>query len=197
MVTPTRISAARPRDRNTPSFTASNPTVLDGSGNVHTLSEYWSNAEHGLALIFVRHFGCQFCREHVAALVKRYPEFVAAGVDVVVVGNGSPQRAQVFSHEMKTPFPVLTDPSGESYSAFRLSKATKGSIFDPHVILGGVRAAAKGYFPKRAQGDALQLPGQFLIDPNGVVWHADRPKSMADIPSPDALLEVARAIWST
>ena len=197
MVAPARISAAKPRNPNMPSFTASNPTVLDGKGTVHTLSEYWSNAEHGLALIFVRHFGCQFCREHIATLIKRYPEFVAAGVDVVVVGNGTPERAQVFSHEMGTPFPVLTDPSGEAYAAFRLTRAQKRGIFDPHVILGGIRAATKGYFPKAAQGDPLQLPGQFLIDPNGVVWHADRPKSMADIPNADGLLSVAKAIWTT
>jgi peroxiredoxin len=197
MVTPARISAARPRNQNTASFTASNPTVLDSDGNVHTINEYWKDAEHGLALIFVRHFGCPFCREHVASLIKRYPEFVEAGIDVVVVGNGTPQRAQVFSHEMGTPFPVLTDPSGEAYAAFRLTKATKRGMLDPHVILGGIRAASRGFFPKPPQGDPMQLQGQFLIDPNGVVWHADRPKSMADIPTADALLSVAKAIWST
>jgi hypothetical protein len=42
----------------------------------------------------------------------------------------------------------------------------------------------------------MQLQGQFLIDPNGVVWHADRPKSMADIPTADSLLSVAKAIWA-
>lgn len=193
----TQQQSAPVKARHTASFTASNPTVLDGEGAVHTLSEYWKASDKGLALIFVRHFGCPFCKEHVATLIKRQNEFTAAGVDIVVVGNGSAERAKAFAVQMKTPFPVVTDPSGEAYSAFRLKKAEKKSVFAPQTLLAGVRAASKGYFPKPVQGDPLQLQGQFLIDPHGVVWHADRPLTMSDIPSPDALLQTARDIWSS
>lgn len=193
----TDVQPPKAKNRHVASFTASNPTVLDADGVVHTLSEYWTAADKGLALVFVRHFGCPFCKEHVATLIKRQSEFTAAGVDIVIVGNGSPERAKAFTAQMKTPFPVVTDPSGEAYSAFRLKKAEKKSLFTPQVLLGGVRAASKGYFPKPTQGDPLQLQGQFLIDTHGVVWHADRPLVMSDIPSSDALLDVARAIWSS
>jgi hypothetical protein len=171
--------------------------VLDASGNPHNLSEYWEAADKGLALIFVRHFGCPFCHAHVEALIDRHNAFLSAGIDIVVVGNGSPQQAEVFSHEMRTPFPVLTDPTGKAYEAFGLGKASRVATFAPAAILGGIRAALRGHLPRRPQGDPLQLQGQFLIDGNGMTWHADRPKRMSDIPTVDALLQVASTIWAT
>lgn len=180
-----------------PNDLAVDVTVLDPNGKAHQLSEFWKRADMGLALVFVRHFGCPFCVEHVAELITHRTDFERAGIDIVVIGNGSPHQAGVFSHEMKAPFPILTDPTGDTYTAYGLGKATGSSMFDPRVVIGGVRAALKGHLPKRSQGDPRQLQGQFLIDRNGIIRHADRPKLMSDIPSPQALLESANRIWST
>jgi peroxiredoxin len=185
---PTTRAASRP---------APDATVLDASGDPHTLSEFWEAADKGIALIFVRHFGCPFCHAHVEALIHRHNAFLSAGIDIVVVGNGPPQQAGIFSHEMRAPFPVLTDPTGKAYEAYGLGKASRGAMFAPAAILGGIRAALLGHLPKRPQGDPLQLPGQFLIDGNGVIWHADRPRRISDVPTADALLEVGSAIWGT
>jgi hypothetical protein len=171
--------------------------VLDSTGKSHNLCEYWEAADKGIALVFVRHFSCPFCREHVKGPKRHRSRFLAAGIDVIVVGNGSSGQARVFSHEMQTPFPVLTDPTGSAYHAFGLGKASKAAMLEPRALLGGIRAAIKGHFPKRPQGDPLQLQGQFLIDSNGIIWHADRPSRMSDIPSADALLDTAHIIWET
>jgi len=63
------------------------------------------------------------CRSHVAQLGRLYPEFQAAGAEVLVILGDSPERAARYGAALHVPFPILADPTEEVYHRFGLHKA--------------------------------------------------------------------------
>lgn len=177
-----------------PGDTAPEATLLDANNHPVSLAGRWSAPDNGIALIFLRHFGCPFCKEHARALHLQRSGFQDAGVEIVMVGPGTPAEAAAFAEDLGLENPVLTDPDRAAYRAYGLGEAPVRSLLDPRVIAGGIRAAAKGFLPRKSSGNPLQLPGQFLIDRGGIVRSATRPRLMSDIPSASALLGEARVL---
>lgn len=171
-------------------------TVFDAEGETVALGDLYgsSNVQRGLALVFLRHFGCPFCREHARELNRRRDGFAAAGVEIVMIGTGTAEEAAAFRRELDLRACVLTDPDGGAYRAFGLVDAPLRSLLDPRVLAGGARAAIKGFMPRKPQGRALQLQGQFLIDRSGTIRSVARPRVMSEIPSASALLADARVL---
>lgn len=169
---------------------------LDAAGETVVLSDLYGgpDARRGLALIFLRHFGCPFCREHARELDRKRNAFRSADVEIVMIGTGTPAQADAFRHELDLSSPVFTDPDRGAYRAFGLVEAPLRSLLDPRVLAGGARAAIKGYLPRKPQGRAMQLQGQFLIDRTGTIRSVARPRVMSEIPSASALLGDARAL---
>ena len=61
----------------------------DGAG-VH-LADAWR--DHPAVVVWLRHFGCVFCREHVAEVRAARPDIEALHGGIVFVGNGTPRAA--------------------------------------------------------------------------------------------------------
>jgi len=173
---------------------APDATVLTVENRPVPLSGLWSGSQHGLALVFLRHFGCPFCKEHARELHRQRSGFREAGVEIVMIGPGTPAEAAAFIEALDLRNPALTDPDRSAYRAYGLAEAPLRSLLDPRTIAGGVRAAAKGFLPRTSSGNPLQLQGQFLIDRHGIVRSATRPRLMSDIPSASALLAGALAL---
>lgn len=173
---------------------APDSTVRTVENQAVTLSSLWSGSRTGLALIFLRHFGCPFCKEHAQALHGHRDAFGEAGVAIVMIGPGTPAEAAAFVDELGLADPVLTDRDRAAYRAYGLGQAPVRSLLDPRVIAGGVRAATKGFLPRTSSGNPLQLQGQFLIDHDGIIRSATRPRLMSDIPSATALLAAAKSL---
>lgn len=171
-------------------------TFLDADGEEVALGDLYAAAgvRRGLALVFLRHFGCPFCREHARELNQKRDAFRAAGVEIVMIGTGAAADAAAFRRELDLRDPVYTDPDGDAYRAFGLAEAPLRSLLDPRVLAGGARAATKGFLPRKPRGRAMQLQGQFLIDRSGTIRSATRPRLMSEIPSASVLLADARAL---
>src|SRR5215217_2607806 len=88
-------------------------TVEDARGGPVRLADLWRRGP--IVLVFIRHLGCMFCREHVAHLRDRYAAFQAAGAQVVVIGMGTPTQTRAFIEAHHLPFPVLSDPIRRSH----------------------------------------------------------------------------------
>jgi len=54
-------------------------------GNEIRLSDFWESAPKGIVLVFLRHFGCLFCREHAIQLRDHYAAFSDRGYQLVAV----------------------------------------------------------------------------------------------------------------
>src|SRR5690349_15511636 len=72
-------------------------TLDDDTGRPRELADLWR--DRALVLLFVRHFGCPFCREHLADVRDRYGEFVEAGGEVAVITMGTPEQAATFRQQ--------------------------------------------------------------------------------------------------
>ena len=62
------------------------------------------------------------CRTHAAQLGRLYPEFQAAGAEVLVILGDSEDRATRYGTSLHLPFPVLADPAHEVYHRFDLER---------------------------------------------------------------------------
>ena len=149
------------------------------------LSDFWETSVRGAAIIFLRHFGCIFCREHLIRLRKRYDEFT---IPIVTIGLGTAEDAAGMRDWLKIPFPILATSTTEPYADWGLGRATSATMLNPGMITSSIRALSKGARQGKATGDAMQLPGSFLVDQAGSIRWARPGSHPGDIASVDELL---------
>ena len=173
---------------------APNASVQTLNGDAVDLSTLWSGADRGLALVFLRHYGCPFCKEHAREIDSRSAELRVSGVHVAFIGCGTSDEARTFRDELRLTNPVFNDADRAAYEAYGIGVASAGSVLNPRVMAGGVRAAAKGFLPRRSSGHPLQLQGQFLVGRDGIIRSVSRPAVMSDIPPASDLLAQAMSL---
>lgn len=143
--------------------------------------------ERPVALVFLRHFGCIFCREH-AAWLAQHPE-----LNVVFVAHGTPEESASFRAEIDSPHPFISDPRRVLFEAFGLRRAGLGQILNLHVLSRGAQAWKNGYRNGRPCSDPLQLGGSFVVDRKGEVTWGKPAADAADNAPPEAIAEALQA----
>jgi peroxiredoxin len=166
--------------------------LLDDTGAEVRLGETW--AERPVALVFLRHFGCSFCREHVADLSAERERIEAAGGDLVAIGMGTPAHAADFRAESNLGFSLLV---AEDTSVHEEAGLTNGSwmrVLGPRAWPGIVRATRKGHRAKLTGADMSQLGGTFVVDTDGALLWEHRARDSADNAGVDEIVAaLARA----
>ncbi len=156
--------------------------VLDETGKSHELGSLWK--DHTAVLVFLRHFGCIHCRDHVVHLHARLDAIEGKGARMAVIGNGSPSFIAGFREETLYDGPVYTDPTLAAYRAAELKRSVAATL-DPRSLFGAAKALANGIRQGRTQGDQWQQGGVLVVAPSGEIrWqHAsDRPGDNASAP---------------
>jgi peroxiredoxin len=162
-------------------------TNADGA-EIH-LSDFWESAPNGIVLVFLRHFGCIFCRDHSTQLREHYAEFQDRGWQVVAIGQGTQARAAKFRADNDLPYPILGDRSLDSYRAYGLTHGGMGGLLQPKSWPAGVRSMLHGHRPGRPDGgDINQNPGTVLIDGSGRIHRARIGQHAGDFPSAREIL---------
>lgn len=130
-------------------------------------------------------------------MVKRAEEFRAIGVNILAISMSTPETLARYLKENALPFPLLADPTRDSYRAFGLERTSWGKIFRPRLIWKYLKLVARGGKVRRVpEGeDALQLGGDFLIDGERHVMWTFRSVDPADRPSVDVLLGEAMRVF--
>ncbi len=142
---------------------AQDSEVTYSTGEQSQLSDLW--AEKPVALVFLRHLGCMFCRAHVAEL-RQHPE-----MNIVHVCNGSLSDAEDFRLEMKSPFPFICDPEERLYDLYGLKQGDMSALFSPKVVAGAVKNLLKGNHQSGVKGNPKRLGGTYVVRPGGeIVW---------------------------
>ena len=144
---------------------------------------------HGgpLAVVFVRHFGCIFCRERTAQLCARKGEFEQRAVRVVLVGPGAPDKAARFALRHGCGFPVFTDPTLGVQKNAGLRRG-RWSTLRLRALVNLVRALRSGFRQTAVEGDAWQQGGALLFDGDGRLRHAQVDRVAGDPLDLDRLL---------
>ena len=120
-------------------------------------------------------------------------EFEAAGVNLVVIGQGTPEHARHFEEQHDLDLTLLVDPDRKTYKAAGAKKATLSELFGPRVVLRGLRAVAgERVVQGRTIGHPAQLGGVLVVAPGGAVTWAHLADDAGDNPPNATVLEAAR-----
>jgi peroxiredoxin len=120
-------------------------------------------------LVFLRHFGCQFCREMVHDLRQIAGE-LAAYPPVLFFFMGTVEEGRTFFEQHWPEARAVADEAKAFYTAFGVRRATFGQMFGIQVWTCRLRALSKGNFVGRAVGDPWIMPGAFLVHASDVLW---------------------------
>ncbi|CAN5680950.1 hypothetical protein BH23CHL5_BH23CHL5_07920 [soil metagenome] len=160
---------------------APDATLLNTDGKIVNLSAVWSSFDGDTVLVFLRHFGCIFCRQHAKELSASAERIRLAGGQVVLIGMETPQEAAEFARNQDVPFPVLSDADRSAYRAYGLPEGSIGQLAGPKVVAASLRAVANGAGVGKAVGNRRQLPGTYIVDNAGVIRFAKPAAHAGDV----------------
>jgi peroxiredoxin len=167
--------------------------VLDSTGARHALGDAWTEAD--AIVIFVRHFACAACSEHLAELRPRLAELETLGVRVIVVGNGASDQLAAFVVEQQLagyPVQVLTDPTLAAYRAAGLHRARLGTV-GPRALAALGLLALRGHSNGRVRGDRWQQGGTLYVRRGGELAFVQRSVRIGDRAAVAEVVELALA----
>ncbi len=188
----TMTPGARPGPRLSLGDQAPAAVVLDPDGGPVELASLWP---HGPVLVvFLRHFGCLFCRELLAELQERSAELAQAGLLVAAIGLGEPRHAQRIGQRYAPDLTVLAAPTADAYAAYGIVRAGMKQILSPRTFAAGARAALSGSAQTKATGDQQMVGGAFVVDRQGVVRLAHYDAFPGDKPDLDRIVALGRRL---
>jgi len=159
-------------------------------GLTTALSASW--AERPALVLFWRHFGCSCGMDRAARLRAELPDYRAAGAEVIIVGQGEPERAARYRELQNLDVPILSDPERSAYVAWGLLQGTTAQVlFDAddrflrcELDAGMELSASRHGTPRALVDDPWQLPGEFVVGRDGLIKFAHRYGWCEDYPDP-------------
>jgi hypothetical protein len=170
--------------------------VQDRQGRARRLGGYWEDG-HAL-LIFLRHFGCTGCREHVTALSPLLFEFHRFGLTTVFVGNGPATYIDEFIAQLDLAdrrVEVVTDPSLASFREADLVRSMWATL-GPRAIVDKIRGRLTGHTQPGVFGDYSQQGGALLVAHGGELRLHHKNRSLGDHASNPEILHAALALMA-
>ncbi len=138
-------------------------------------------------LVFLRHFGCTFCREALADLSAKREEIAALHTQLVLVHMTDNRIAEkYFSRFRLTGVTHVSDPLCQFYQGLGLVKGNFNQLFGLRNWIEGFQAGVlDGHGIGLQLGDGFQMPGVFMIREGQIIESfiheiaADRPDYLA------------------
>lgn len=142
-----------------------------------TLAE--TSHQENVLLVFIRQFGCLFCRENVTEMSKFQNVINDKKLKLVFVHMGDPAYAdEFFSKYFDHPVAHISDPGRHLYKSLNLKRGTFFQLFGPMTWLRGFWVTfIKGIFQGRTEGDPLQLGGIFILSRGQIVYEQKIPRA--------------------
>jgi peroxiredoxin len=146
----------------------------------HTVTELAD--KQPVMLVFLRHFGCTFCKEALMNIKKLRLKIEQQGTKIVLVTMvEEKQSLEELQRYNLADVEYISDTESLLYKAFKLRRGTFTQLFGWKVIVHSIRLLfTKGLFLSSPQGaDIYQMPGIFVIY-KGSVMKQFIHKSVAD-----------------
>ena len=148
------------------------------------------NQKMRVLLVFLRHFGCTFCRETLADISEVRASIETKSIKIVLVHMGPIDDALGFFKNYNLPnINHVLDEEASLYHSFGLENGTIGQLFG---IQEFTRGFQQGLLKGRGLGapkrNSYQMPGVFLLEKNQILaQHIHR--SASDNPNYQKILE--------
>jgi hypothetical protein len=140
-------------------------------------------------LVFLRHFGCMFCRETLSdmrAVSESDPRFPKP----LFVFQGSRMEGKAFLRRYWPQLRAVADPAADFYEGFGIERGGLIKMLGPAVWSARSRAQEKGHRNGERSGDIWRMPGVFLTRRNVILWSHDY-RHPADQPDYRLICETA------
>ena len=135
-----------------------------------------------LMLVFLRHFGCTFCKEALADLSAARAEVERLGFNIALVHMSDVNEAQQTMRRYQlSDLHHYSDGSCEMYRSFGLERGTAGQLFGLSVVLRAIAATLRGHIVGPLAGDGFRMPGVFFLY-RGEIHGSFRHRTAADRP---------------
>ena len=137
-----------------------------------------------LLVVFLRHFGCVFCKEAMSELGKEWNSIKEMGTQLVLVHLSDPETAETFFQKYGLKgVDYVTDPDGIVYQQFGLLKTTMKQLMGLKVWLRTFQQGVlEGHgLNSHLIGDGFQMPGVFQVY-QGEIRESFIHKTIADKP---------------
>ena len=141
--------------------------------------------ERPVLLVFLRHFGCTFCRQAIDDVAQVRGKLAERGVQVAFVHLGSPERAKpYFDYYKLSDVERVSDPDGALYRnpVFALARVNLLHMIRPAVWIGWLRGAVFKYKIGLLKEDIQQMPGVFFLKDREIAT-VFRHRTIADRPN--------------
>jgi peroxiredoxin len=145
-------------------------------------------------LVFLRHFGCVFCKESLNDISKKRKIIESEGIKIVLVHMADFDMAdQYFKKFGIKNIEHVSDPECKYYAMFGLVKGSFSQLMGLKTWIRGFEiAATQQMLPSVARiGDGLQMPGIFLIRDSNVIESFIH-NSVADKPNYETFIQVCQ-----
>lgn len=139
-------------------------------------------AQSPALVVFLRSFGCTFCREAMADVAAARDDIRATGAQVALVHGGSDAEAdRWFAKYGLDEVTRISDPTLAHYRAFGLGRTSVQALVDPRVWTRGAVCALSHGFGAQTPEMMRQLPGIFVVQRDRILAEY-RHRSPADRP---------------
>ena len=149
--------------------------------------------EKPVILVFLRHFGCIFCREAVDDISDKRFDIEKNDIELILVHMAANELAEQFFKEYElTGVKHISDPECELYTQFGLTKASIGQLFGLKTLMKGFQLRRKGTEYSLDQiGDSFQMPGVFLLKDSHIIDSYIH-QSISDRPDYDNMIQASK-----
>lgn len=167
-------------------------TLPDQDGRSVRLRELWRDGP--AVIVWLRQFGCPFCRAHALQLNRIRSRFTDAGARLALIGQGTPEDAGRFRRHLGLELQILTDADRVTYLWAGTKLATLDELIGPLVVGRAlVRMARQRVVIGRNTADEAQLGGSIVVTPDGRVTFAHISRDASDVASPADVLAAIEA----
>lgn len=128
------------------------------------------SAQQPVLLVFLRHFGCTFCREALNDLAQVQDKISDAGTQLILVHMADNETAEAYFERYKLKQAEhVSDPDCRFYKSFGLTKGTSRQLFGLQSWIRGFEAGVvEGHGIGPLLGDGFQMPGVFAINQSAI-----------------------------
>lgn len=161
-------------------------TARDAKGVEHSLAEL--NGKKSAVLVFLRYAGCPICQLSLQELKNAHADFEARNAQVMAFVQSPAERLLDSGDVDAFPFPIIPDPDERIYKLFGVGSGGLGALLAPRTLQRGLQATLKGHKQGKMEGNTWQLPGDFIVDMQGILKLARVGRDMGDNLRPEILL---------
>ncbi|KAB1998438.1 hypothetical protein ES319_D12G089500v1 [Gossypium barbadense] len=107
-------------------------TIFTAADQPVFLKDLWDQNQGIAVVALLRHFGCPCCWELALGLEEAKARFESAGVKLIAIGVGTPNKARLLAERLPFPMDCLyADPNREAYDILGLYYGFGRTFFNP------------------------------------------------------------------